>query len=621
MAGSPRQRPRIAATCRAGGAGAVSDSAIERRLDPLAAFLARLAQGYAPGTVQRGGELPAELGPSLLLAGASLHDLGSLRARPERVPQIAVMGPTQVGKSTVVNLLVGAEVAEVSPLAGFTVHPGAFVIGPAASDQDWLEGFFPGWTRSAVNTLSPERLDAYGVMQVEASDPASVVLQDCVVWDTPDFDSLASRRYRQGVLEVAAMADVIVLVLSREKYADLSVWRTLELLAPLERRFVVCLNKSTPEAEAVIVPALCTRLETLEPQLGRVPIVSLPLWESGQIPARTRDDPTVIALRETVEQAVRSAERRARPAAAQALMRTHWEQWTAPVHAELAARQEWLSSVQFAAHAALDAYRSEYLDHPQRYDSLRRAVAALLGLLEIPGIAAAMMRLRRIVTWPARQLIRTWRGRRANTGTAAAELSNEQRVLRDVLDQQLLALSRDVARRKATDGAAVGFWRALDERLADEQPRLLAGFHQAAQAHEQAVADEIQASAHRLYEHLREHPAILNTLRATRASADAAAIAIAVKLGGVGVNDLLLAPALISVTSLLTEGALGSYVQHEIARLKRRQARIVEQQVIDAAVIPALAALADGLHGPGVLGIPAAELEAAEAAIEELGHA
>jgi hypothetical protein len=609
------------AMCGAGGAGAVSDSAIGPQLGSLAAFLAWLAQGYARWTPQTSGELPDELGPSLLLAGASLRDLESLRVCPERAPQIAVLGPTQVGKSTVVNLLVGAEVAEVSPLAGFTVHPSAFALGLGASDQGWLQDFFPGWTRSTVDALSPERLDTYGIAQVEPSDLLPEALQACVVWDTPDFDSLASRRYQQGVLEVGAMADVIVLVLSREKYADLSVWRTLELLAPLQRRLVICLNKATPEAEAVIGSALRTRLSTFDPRLGDVEIVSLPLWESGQAPEHTWEDPAVIALREAVDQAVHIAERRARPVAAQALMRAHWGHWTAPVHAELAAREMWLASLQVAKHAALDAYRSEYLDHPQRYDSLRRVVAELLGLLEIPGVAAAMMRLRRIVTWPARQLIRTWRGRRADAAGAAEELSNEQRVLQDVLDQQLLALARDVARRETTDSTAVGFWRALDERLADEQPRLLARFHQAAQAHEQVFAHEIQASAQRLYERLRERPAILNTLRATRASADAAVIAIAVKLGGVGVNDLLLAPALISVTSLLTEGALGSYVEHEIARLKQRQARIVEQQVFDAVVVPDLATLAEGLRGPGVLAIPAAELEAAEAAVEELGHA
>lgn len=586
---------------------------------PLAAFLGQLQRAYAGWSAQAAGELPAGLGPSLGLAAASLRDLETLRAHPERVSQIAVLGPTQVGKSTVVNLLVGAAVAEVSPLAGFTVHPSAFALGLAEGDLDYLQGLFPEWVASAVAALSADQLDSYGIERVAISLPSP--LSGCVVWDTPDFDSLAAGSYQQGVLEVAAMADVIILVLSREKYADLSVWRMLELLSPLERPLVICLNKATPEAEALIVPALRTRLGTLDRGRDDVEIVSLPMWAPEKSPEACWDDPAVVNLRRSVRAALPRYAEKGRSVAAAALMRAHWEAWTAPLRAELAAREGWAKAVGDAARAALAAYRSEYLDHPQRYDSLRRAVAELLRLLEIPGVAAAMMRLRRILTWPARQVLRAWRARGARADALSTELSSEQRVLQDVLEQQLVILARDVARRAGNQGAAAGFWRALDRRLADEQGRLLTRFQQAARAHEEAFAEEIRVSAQRLYERLREHPTILHSLRVTRASADAAAIAIAVKLGGVGVNDLLLAPALISVTSLLTEGALGSYVRHETERLRQRQAQTVQQQVFGAVVVPALAALSEGLDGPGVLAISASELQAAESALEALGHA
>ena len=71
-------------------------------------------------------------------------------------------------------------------------------------------------------------------------------MSPAVFWDTPDFDSLAAAEYRRGVLETAALADLYLLVLSKEKYSDLSVWNMLKLLSPLGRPLIICLNKSTP---------------------------------------------------------------------------------------------------------------------------------------------------------------------------------------------------------------------------------------------------------------------------------------------------------------------------------------------------------------------------------------
>ena len=51
---------------------------------------------------------------------------------------------------------------------------------------------------------------------------------------------------------------------------------------------------------------------------------------------------------------------------------------------------------------------------------------------------------------------------------------------------------------------------------------------------------------------------MLNTLRATRMSADIAAVVVAIKTGTVGVSEALLTPAMLSVTSTLTEGAVGT---------------------------------------------------------------
>ena len=75
----------------------------------LEAFLQKLAQRYESWRPAR----PANLDESTLDSRLMSLDLASAALRlhaggAPRPPQIAVMGPTQTGKSTVVNLLLGS---------------------------------------------------------------------------------------------------------------------------------------------------------------------------------------------------------------------------------------------------------------------------------------------------------------------------------------------------------------------------------------------------------------------------------------------------------------------------------------------------------------------------------
>ena len=236
-------------------------------------------------------------------------------------------------------------------------------------------------------------------------------LPNCVVWDTPDFDSLAARQYSAGVLEVAALADLYLLVLSKEKYSDLSVWRLLELLAPLGRPLVIALNKLTPDAEEALVHSLRGRLQERGAVWGDVRIVTLP-YEAGLAAGA----PLPPALAPPLRQAVRKGLARGgcRPTchvrAAYALLRRHWDAWLVPVRAEHEARAAWERLVETAATKFMAAYTRDYLEHPQRYDAFRRAAVELLSLLEIPHVGGLMTRARQLVTWPARQIIAAAQG-------------------------------------------------------------------------------------------------------------------------------------------------------------------------------------------------------------------
>jgi len=196
---------------------------------------------------------------TLAVARASLARLALVRAGlasgkdQNRHPlQLVVAGPTQVGKSTMVNLLLQHDLAKASAQAGFTVHcQGFHVVDESnnryAVNEHWASGYFDDLLLAKQNTLDRQALNEYSLQEVAIS---ASKFNDCVVWDTPDFDSIRSFDYRAPLVKAIALADVLVFVVSREKYADKTVWAMLELLAELAIPVVVVMNKPPPAARA-----------------------------------------------------------------------------------------------------------------------------------------------------------------------------------------------------------------------------------------------------------------------------------------------------------------------------------------------------------------------------------
>jgi GTPase SAR1 family protein len=586
----------------------------------IARVIARLAQRYRDTPPSLSADELTRRVAALQLAEAALRDLVTLANPVPRPLQVAVLGPTQVGKSTVVNLLIGQSVAEVSPLAGFTIHPQGFALPSREVNLAWIGPFFPGWERLESAALSRERLDCYALHHLTGAAPG--LPSGTVVWDTPDFDSFKAHTYQRGVLEVAALADVIVLVVSKEKYADLSVWKTLQLLEPLQRSLLVCLNKTGDDARDVLVQAVRTRLAELTPMAGSIEVIAMPYCPG--IAALVSAPPREAAdLRAALGRALASADRSLRAAGVHRLLQQHWDAWMEPVRVELEAAAIWEQSIEAAIRQALAAYREEFLDHPKRFDTFRLAILELLQLLEFPGLARSLTRLRQALTWPARQLFDSRRMKSLTgrlRGKAVRDLPGEELVLRDLLEQLLTTLSRDALRHGTPQTPGATFWQALGLNLGARQAELTEQFTAAAHRHHLAFQPEIEAAAHDLYANLQQKPALLNTLRAARVTTDAAAIALALKTAGVGLNDLLFAPAMVSLTSMLTEGALGSYMTHVAGRLKQRQYAAVEKQVFTGTVRAALLGLTETLDAPGLFGISRMDYEAAEQAMAACRH-
>ena len=553
---------------------------------------------------------PGEKQPTLIFANALLRS-ALQRKRNWPLPlQLAVVGPTQSGKSSAVNLLLGRRLAEASPLAGHTRYAHGFVSGEMTTESErCLQSLLPGWRQVAPE--SPGEGDIFSLTRTGMD--SSFLGTVCIVWDTPDFDSVGSRSYRNTVPEICALADVLLLVVSREKYADRSVWRMLRLVAPLGIPLIICLNKIEQADEAALRASLENRLQA--ESISPIAILSLPYVErAGEMLEKTGAAQhllTALAGLLDPPAASRTAER------LMAYLNQYWSEWTTPLRRELAARDFWEHAIQAGIDEAVATYQRECLENPRYAYALQRAILRLLELLEIPGIAVALTNVRSVLTWPARRLQALFKSRFPGKNPGGEE--QEARVLKEVTAHLLIGLQQKASERMvAVEDSNQAWWRELLTLLNRESSAIGTAAQTAVVNYQADFEAEIEEASQRLYRHLQQHPTTLNGLRAARVTTDTAAIVLAVKTGGVGINDLLLTPAMLSITSLLAEGAVGSYMKQIEAELKQRQLAVMQKVLFQDVLTQRLLNLPHAIPESRCYAISQELLEQAERSLKAL---
>lgn len=527
---------------------------------------------------------------ALRLAEACLLKAQLNAEQPHSPTQIAVLGPTQAGKSTLVNLLTGSSAAGVSALAGYTVHAHAYGIGTDIEQPLWANRLFNDYTALPSAETHPDDYYQIGINRAQSE----LIDAPAVLWDTPDFDSVHARGYRGAVLRAIALADVLVLIVSREKYADRSVWDLLELIAPLNKPIVVCINKLDAASLEAIPASFLSRYQTIAGQSTSPAVLGLPFVRGLDASGSALPDATRESLRQALAAATKSVERDAQQQGTYALMEQHWKAWTDPVTAQHEAARQWQAMVGNTLDGALAQYKRDYLDNPDNYDAFKRTVAQLLMLLEIPGVASTLSKARQAITWPARKLFSL--GRQAVTDDVnkpGDRHSMERSVLNNCAANTLTSLLNGIEQKEQSEQKLQAWWHALGRTVLEQRQTLLRDFETQVTQYQEQFETEIEGAADELYSQLARQPAKLNTLRAARVTADAAAVGFALKTGGIGMSDFLLAPAMVSVTSLLTEGALGRYVDRVKARLRTRQRDAVDNVLLRGYLASVLQRLAD----------------------------
>ena len=540
----------------------------------------------------------------LILAEAFVRK-GLLINSPSKQPlQMTIVGPTQAGKSSLVNVLLNSSVAGVSPLAGYTVHPQGFCHGVSLADCNGLQRYFGRFQQLQQAHIPRSRHDCYSLIEIATDSPP---LPHGVLWDTPDFDSIDSATYREGVIRAIALADIIILVVSKEKYADQSVWDMMSALEALHQPTIICLNKLSEDSEALLIPSLKEkwRLARTDDFPDVVPLyyqkqTGLPIWPTDQL-----------AL---LAHLAGKIHHKKHARVEQELLQKYWQSWLAPVIAEHQALNDWQELVDAAIKQALDNYQRDYLNHPRHYETFQRALAELLTLLEIPGLAGVLTGARKALTWPVRQMMKLGRKK-----VHIADSSQEIVLLNQIAEHLLIQLAdrlldnADLAHQRP-------WWKEFSSLLRNQRQAILQDFNSAAKNYHISFQQDIEKTAQQLYHKLQEQPIVLNSLRATRITTDAAAIALTLHMGGIGVHDLIFAPAMLTVTSLLTESAIGSYMYKVEHDLKQHQLNTVKQALFVDSIGLRLRALPEQLSTTTHFNISPDQLQAAEHQLTDKRH-
>lgn len=547
-----------------------------------------------PDSSRRGhGSAPSPLARDLLLADGLLRNVVGA-ATPdtatdavERPWQVTVFGGTQVGKSTVINVLAGRDIARVHHTAGYTRHAQGFA-PPGVSPLDVLAPFprsFPGFDQAPREALSMERPMEYSIETLDVQ-PA---LANTILWDAPDCDAVDSSLFQQGFVEALTLADAVIYVTSREKYAVNAILAWVVRLRQAGVPLVAVLNMTPQHQQAELLADMTTALERVaesEPAMDASqpppPTVAFEYVADGDVSLLY--DPQYGPAQQLRAQALEAAGQGRRSGDERKTAALGWIADALPAILEPATRdleawQDWNERLGRALKDFVDDYRRFYLDDPQRYDAFNRVGLEILELLNppIPGLAKTLTAVRTLVSLPARGILFGGKAiyRLAASGgksmNKVVKVPHEVATYQEAHNRLLNEMARYVEQRRRTrEAPGEGFWQALDQGWETQVPVIDEEFRVALAAHRARTEEWIRETARGIYAELAREPVKLNILRTGRIAADAGAIVVSVKTGGPGdiIHDLVVAPALMSVIEAISRQLAGSYVEQRKEELR-----------------------------------------------------
>ena len=491
---------------------------------------------------------------------------------------VAVVGGAGAGKSTVVNFLAGSVVADANPQAGFTRHPTAFV--PEANRGSWPTqlGFLGPLVR--INEEKPASVDedVYQVKRLPAGTTDASMI-DFVIWDCPDMTTWASSNYVSRLMEVVALADVVVYVASDERYNDEVPTQFLHLTIQAGKPVVCCLTKMREADQEGLIQHFRTEvLGKLPAALGDIP--ALPVVAIPNIPSDIRKDPAVAGAKYRVPLlnellALAPSPKMARQRTVSNAVKYLQHDGDGLINVarrDLGELETWRGLVTDGQREFEQRYRSEYLagEAFRRFDQTKLDV---LKMLELPGPGAFVSMALALVRKPYDLL----RGLVSKTITRPSMTNlGEQAVCNAAMESWLAKLQAEALRRHPTHpmwkNVTVGFDTTLKTQAHDlysQNFRIL----------EAKETTELDATARAVPDALDKNPVLLNVLRGAIITLDVVVIVLVVWLTWPpGWWLLLLIPAL-SITRHAVEVIVGAIVNRERNKLRAEREALLKSQL------------------------------------------
>jgi GTP-binding protein EngB required for normal cell division len=499
-----------------------------------------------------------------------------LEGQAEAPLHIAVVGGAGAGKSTVVNFLVGSAVAEANPQAGYTRHPTAYLTGTTSAGWSGHLGFLGPLRKLDQTAPADLDQDVYQVRRI--SGTGSNPLGDVVVWDCPDMTTWAAGAYIPRLIEIAALADVVVYVASDERYNDEVPTQFLHMLIRAGKAVVVVLTKMAERQSAQIVEHFERDVLSRLPKTaaGRTPI---PILAIPHLTPEQRSDPAgqaaayrIPLLNQVMVLADPTGARKRTVDQAIQYLSTAGGELLEVARQDLAAMDAWRGLVDSSRRDFDARYQTEFLNGEgfRRFDEARDR---LLDLLELPGAGRAFA----MTLWALRLPYRGLRTilHRALVRPPAINLGESQ-VLNGAFRAWMDQLRAEAIRRADTHSVwrhiATGFNSGLAEAAGDQFQTLL-------RTYQVSSADEIEAAARAVTAGLEQHPARLVALRGGKLLLDATAIGLAIWAGGWAWPTLLFVPLFVSAVHQVVELGVRQYVEGKRSALRSRKTATLSQAV------------------------------------------
>lgn len=486
---------------------------------------------------------------------------------------LAVVGGAGSGKSTIANMLCGAVVAEANPQAGFTRHPIAYSVAGTTAGWPDAAGFLGSLRR--LTAASPSNLDedVYQIRKVDNSGDDGLMSQ-FVVWDCPDMTTWAATGYAPRLLEVAALADVIVYVASDERYNDAVPTQYLRLFLRAGKPVVAVLTKMKADNVAEITAHFKKEVLADLPR-GRVAVLAVPHLTHEELA-----DPAVHAARFRIplvnqvsvlgESAVELRDQDVR--CATHFLSSSTQELLSAARDDVAAMNDWNNLVATGQREFEDRYRREFLTGA-KFHRFDEALVRLIELLELPGVGKFVSSALYVVRTPYR-LVKGFLGKML--GSPEAPAIPEQPVLDGAfaawVDQIRATALANQKRHPLWSQVASGFETNLAGQLREKYETGIREFRA-------GQRDEIDATARAIYEDLEKSPNALATLRGSKFALDVGAIVGSLAMGGISVYDVIWVPLAAAISQQLVEWMGAGYVELQRDKARQRQQELVSRYI------------------------------------------